>query len=277
MPGTLNSERAKVVQPTLVRLAVGSEPDTWIFLRGLTRASAHWGPFVGEFEAALSARVLALDLPGNGALWQQASPHAIADMVAHCREQLKCLGVVQPVGVLAMSLGGIVAAHWAIQWPTELRELVLINTSMRPFSPAWQRLRPASLARILRRVLSGADAKEWESEILSLTTRHPHHDVLQSWSEERLSHPVSTANAWRQLLAAARFLAPLQAPAVPTLVLAGEGDRLVSAQCSLAIARQWEVDLRVHPTAGHDLTLDDGPWVTWEVQRWRAGARALRS
>lgn len=251
--------------------------DTWIFLRGLTRASAHWAGFIAEFEAALSVRVVALDLPGNGSLWQQQSPASVSAMVQHCREQLRQQGIRQPVGLLGMSLGGMVAAEWALQHPIEIRELVLINTSMRPFSPAWQRMRPGIFLRLLRLAVSAAGAQTWEREILRLTTRHARHEVLPDWCHERTQHPVSGSNALRQLLAAARYRAPPQGPAVPTLVLSGAGDQLVSPQCAQALARQWGVALQVHATAGHDLTLDAGPWVAAAVQRWKAGALKTRT
>ena len=45
--------------------------STWIFLRGLTRESGHWGTFTAQFEKAMpGCEVVALDLPGNGSLCQ---------------------------------------------------------------------------------------------------------------------------------------------------------------------------------------------------------------
>jgi pimeloyl-ACP methyl ester carboxylesterase len=249
-------------------------PCTWVFLRGLTRCSAHWGDFIQTFEAAMpDAQVIALDLPGNGALWQQRSPATVAEMVLSCRQQLQQREIAGPVGLLALSMGGMVAAHWATHWPQELRELVLINTSMRPFSPAWQRMRPGSFWRLLQLAVGVADGAAREREILRLTSNHAGYAVLAEWVAERARHPVSAANTLWQLLAAARFRAALQAPALPTLVLAGQQDRLVAVQCSQALAQHWGVELRLHASAGHDLTLDAGPWVAAEVRRWRAARR----
>jgi pimeloyl-ACP methyl ester carboxylesterase len=55
---------------------------------------------------------------------------------------------------------------------------------------------------------------------------------------------------------------------VPTLVLAGEHDRLVAVQCSKLLAAQWHTALQLHPTAGHDLSLDAGPWVAASIRQW---------
>jgi hypothetical protein len=38
-------------------------------------------------------------------------------------------------------------------------------------------------------------------------------------------------------------------------------DVLVSPQCSATLAHRWQVELRIHPDAGHDLPLDDPAWV----------------
>jgi pimeloyl-ACP methyl ester carboxylesterase len=167
-----------------------------------------------------------------------------------------------------MSLGAMVAAQWALQQPQAVRELVLINTSMRPFNPFWQRLRPASLLCLVKLALRRATPQAREREILRLTSNHARHDVLQAWCDERVQHPVSGRNALRQLLAAARYRAPAQGPRVPTLVLAGEQDRLVGVQCSEVLAKQWRTALQRHPTAGHDLSLDAGPWVAATIRQW---------
>jgi hypothetical protein len=55
------------------------------------------------------------------------------------------------------------------------------------------------------------------------------------------------------------------------LVLAGAGDTLVDPRCSSELAAHWGTELRMHPTAGHDLPLDDGAWVAHEVSRWLEG------
>lgn len=244
---------------------------TWILLRGLTRESRHWCDFGAQFQHAVpDSQVLALDLPGNGALNQQPSPTCVQDMVAHCRAELARRALKPPYQVLAMSLGAMVAVAWAETCPHELAAMVLINTSLRPFSAFYQRLRPANYAALLRLAALGGTPMQWEQTILRLTSHLASDDILAHWLALRRERPVSRANAWRQLLAAARYQASLRRPLVPTLVLASEQDRLVSVACSRALARQWQCDLRVHASAGHDLPLDDGAWVARQVRDWLA-------
>lgn len=246
--------------------------QTWILLRGLTRESRHWGDFLGQFRQALpDTKIIALDLPGNGRLNQQRSPLRIQDMVAHCRAQLASRNIAPPYNILAMSMGAMVAVTWSEMYPREVAAQVLINTSMRPFSPFYHRLLPANYALLLKLSLMGAAPEAWERAVLYLTSnrRHDDHDdVLPRWLALRQETPVSRSNAVRQLIAAARFHANLVKPPVPTLLLSSEQDHLVSVNCSKALANQWQCDLRVHSSGGHDLPLDDGLWVAAQVRAW---------
>lgn len=246
---------------------------TWLLLRGLTRETAHWGGFGAALQQALSpARVLALDLPGNGQLHALRSPADVAAMVAWCRAEVARRGLPGPLHVLAMSLGGMVATEWAYRAPQELAGCVLINTSFAPLSPFWRRLRPRHYPRLLQLALGGGAAARWEQTILEMTSQRAGElaGVLPEWIAARQQRPVRGANALRQLLAAARYRVGPQAPAVPLLLLGSEQDRLVDVRCTLAAARRWGCPVRLHPWAGHDLPLDDPAWVIAQVQDWLA-------
>ena len=240
----------------------------WILLRGLTREAAHWGSFVEAFEHALpGARVVVQDLPGNGLLHRAVSPATVRGMVDAFR-------------VLAMSLGAMVATEWARVAPEELVGCVLINTSLRPFSPFSQRLRPARYLQVLRCVAPWSSPLTIEKTVLRMTSNldHARGAVVEDWVALRRQRPVSASNALRQVVAAARYTAPVAAPLVPVsdspriLLLASQNDGLVSCQCSQAIARAWGVPLRMHPSAGHDRPLDDAQWVIGQVRSWMEGS-----
>lgn len=241
----------------------------WIFLRGLVRESRHWGSFVQEFAATNpDTRVITLDLPGNGRACIGTSPASVGGMVEAYRVQLREMGETAPYCILAVSLGGMVATEWSCRYPDDVDQLVLINTSMRPISAFHQRLMPANYATILRLLVTHATPLDWESTILKLTCNHPQEDVLRRWISLREQSPVTVKNVIRQLWAAALYAIPKQTPLAATLVLVSTKDRLVSSDCSLALAAHWRVPLVAHPSAGHDLPLDDGPWVARVVHQW---------
>lgn len=238
--------------------------STWVLLRGWTREAAHWGDFPARLGAALpGARIVALDLPGCGCRHHEASPASVSAIVARCRAALAADGLAPPWHLLGLSLGGMVAAHWAAAFPGEVAGCVLVNTSMRGTPLA--RLRPTAWPALLRIALA-RDPGQKEAGILALTSNAaPDPPRVADWAAIRRARPVSHATAARQLLAAARFSLPPRPAALPVLVLCSAADRLVDWRCSRELAAQWQARLAVHPGAGHDLPLDDPAWVAAQV------------
>ncbi|MEO6015903.1 MAG: alpha/beta hydrolase [Polaromonas sp.] len=246
---------------------------TWILLRGLTRESRHWDDFVPQLAQCTGEEVLTLDLPGNGEFANQTSPASVRGMLAFARRQLQARSLPPPYRLLAMSLGGMVAADWAQRYPLETERLVLINTSMRPFSTMTQRLRPANwlpLARLAARWRDNRRADKVERTLHRLTcnqTLSREHD-LAAWLHIRQSAPVSATSAILQLWAAARFSCAASPPPCPVLVLSSGADHLVNPLCSMHLAAAWQTAHQQHPWAGHDLPHDDADWVCRQVAAW---------
>lgn len=250
----------------------------WIFLRGLTRDSRHWGEFPAVFSAVVDGAVVTcVDLPGNGALHRMESPMTIEAMLEYSRRHLALQGVRPPFYLLALSLGGMVAAAWCERYPQEVAGCVLINASLRPFSPFFMRLKPRNYPALLGLALARSQPEEQERIILRLTSRdRTRHGVIQRWARYRREAPVTQRNTLRQLVAAIRYRAGLPGPGVPVLVLASAADRLVDARCSQALADAWRAEFAMHPDAGHDLPLDDGLWIARQVHQWLLSVAASR-
>jgi pimeloyl-ACP methyl ester carboxylesterase len=248
---------------------------SWILLRGLSRGTGHWGEFLPLFQLAFPKDyVVPLDFPGNGALHLQQSPTTVQAMVAHCRQQLAEMGLPPPYRVVALSMGAMVAVAWAHDYPQEISHKVLINTSLRPINPFYQRLRPSNYPRLLQLIMGAASPRQWEQALWHMTSKMSPPATVDGWVRLRQQHPVQPLNALRQLWAASRFTAPLSLPPAATLLLASSGDALVSVECSRSIAREWHWPLAEHPQAGHDLPLDDGPWVIEQIVDWQSGVSA---
>jgi pimeloyl-ACP methyl ester carboxylesterase len=251
-----------------------SEP--WILLRGLTRESRHWG----AFAALLAARegVLPIDLPGNGTEAHNRSPFAVDAYVDALRAEAQRRGARAPYRVLAMSLGGMVATSWALRYPGEIERLVLVNTSMRPYSRTYERLRPSAWPALLRvaRHWDGRDAQGVAETLihgLTCARRDTLAADLDAWRAIRANAPVSRANALRQLGAAALYTAR-GVPRCAVLVVSSRGDRLVNPVCSARLARAWDAPTAEHPWAGHDLPHDDPQWLVDVLQKGDATAKA---
>ena len=208
---------------------------------------------------------------------RKPSHGSVEEMAKYCHDQLRQMGHVPPYCVLALSLGAMVAVEWSKQHPEEIERMVLINTSLAPHNPFYHRLRPANYLALARFLVAGGMAPR-ERLILHLTSnkeRTPEQQaqLLEQWVSYAQDSPISRTNILRQLYAAISYRAPPGAPRVPALLLASLQDRLVSAQCSFALAKRWGCAIKSHESAGHDLPLDDGAWVSEQVRQWVDAAR----
>jgi pimeloyl-ACP methyl ester carboxylesterase len=244
--------------------------SAWILLRGLTREARHWGEFPAQLAERLPGVALhCVDLPGNGRHADAASPCAVGGLLSAVRAELVRRRVTPPYHLLALSLGAMVTVEWCVRHPDEVAAAVLVNTSLRPFSPLHRRLQWRRWPALLRLLLDVEGDAAHEALVLRLTSRaRSDAALLAAWVGWRRERRVARLNALRQLVAAARYAAPQTPPAMPLLVLAGAGDRLVDPRCSAALARAWGTAFALHPHAGHDLPLDDGPWLAEQVRGW---------
>ena len=255
----------------VLNVTAGAEPTTdstpVLLVRGLMRQQRHWGEFKALLQDALPNPVLSIDFAGCGELYRQRSAANIAALRQSLRQQL----LVMPqfngkVHLLAISLGGMLAVDWALSYPQEVASVTLINSSARPLSPFYRRLNWRNYPAIVRCLFSGAAKREQLILALSSNNTAIHHTVLPKWLQWQQQCPVSTANALRQLYAASRFSITAK-PQCPLTVISSIQDRLVSPNCSVDLASHWQARHIQHPWAGHDLALDDAPWLVQHYQQ----------
>jgi pimeloyl-ACP methyl ester carboxylesterase len=240
----------------------------WLFIRGLSREARHWLPLPERFEREVpGAQVHMLDLPGAGTEWRRSTPLSVGAGMRDVRRRWLSLRDSHPGAwaILGISLGGMVALRWAGEYPGDFERAVVINTSAADLSPPWKRMRLGVLPGVTR-ALGTTDPVGREREILRATTRlFSDHDALaERWAGYHREQPMTRLNVVRQLAAAARFRSPARID-VPLLVLAAAHDPLARSDCGRRIADRYRARFRLHPTAGHDLPLDDPGWVTARV------------
>lgn len=240
--------------------------DQFVLIRGILREARHWGKFTDILQEQYlgKAEILTPDIPGNGRLHEITSPETIAGMVDALRKQIPAS---DQRTLIALSMGGMIAIDWMVRYPGEIRSAVLINTSARPFSPFYHRLRWAIYPKILKIILRSRYRKE--ADILALTSNRYNCDskLLESWRNWQQQCPVSTVSARNQFCAAAKFYVKTK-PRQPILIVASKADRLVDYRCSLALHEKLRTDLIAHETAGHDLPLDEPEWLVNTISQW---------
>jgi pimeloyl-ACP methyl ester carboxylesterase len=248
----------------------------WLFLRGLSREARHWLPFPDRFEKDVAgSRVHVLDLPGAGTEWRRTAALTVAATARDVRARWLRLrdqhaGDGACWAIVGISLGGMVTLQWLADYPADFERGVVINTSAGDLSPPWRRMRMGVWPGVTR-ALRASDPVAREREILRATTRmFKGHDALAvTWAEYHRTQPMTHPNVLRQLAAAARFRSPPRI-GVPLLVLAAADDPLARAECGHRVACKYGAPFEQHPSAGHDLPLDDPGWVTAQVAQWVA-------
>ena len=257
---------------------MGPPPTRWLMLRGLTREARHWGPFPRRLEAALpGAQTFCVDLPGVGTEAGRPSPRTIEAITHDLRRRWLALSAEHPGAwrIVAISLGGMVAADWCGRFADDFEAAVLINTSAGNLSLPHHRMRLGVLPRVLRSSLT-RDLSARERLILGFTTRTKHTDerLVNEWAGYAREVQVGRGVALAQVVAAMRFRAP-ERLSMPSLVLCSEGDELCAHECSRRLAERFGSELRVHPDAGHDLPTDAPEWVASEIVRWHGAGAAV--
>ncbi len=237
----------------------------FVLLRGLLREQRHWGDFPKNLQARFPEAIIrTLDIPGNGRLNKQRSPTCISEMTDALRRQLPDQA---EINLIALSMGGMIALDWMNRFPLEVKTAVLINSSIRGVSPIVQRLRWQRFPTVFKMVFQSPE--QMEQTILRLTSNlhHDDPDVLIRWRQWQRQNPVSKKNAFRQLLAAAKFTIRTR-PMHPVLIIGSKKDELVDYRCSLMLHQKWGTDYCQHDTAGHDLSLDDPQWLSQVIEQW---------
>ena len=238
----------------------------WLLLRGLARQKEHWLEFSTLMEEN-SDEVLMLDLPGFGDQSHASTPLTIRGHTDQLRERFIDLkGDKADWGILGISLGGMIALDWVSRYPRDFGKCVVINSSAKDLGPFWQRLTVYGLYRLLKGSLTTSLEKR-EVEVLKMVSnlRAKDKDTQKKMLAIAEKNPLSVTNALKQITASSQFVLPTKIK-TPLLVLASLKDHMVDVRCSKVMAEKYNARIKFHPTAGHDLPLDDPEWVAQQVK-----------
>lgn len=233
----------------------------WVVIRGLGREAEHSKEFLDKLKKAdVTASVKCIDLPGAGEFYKLSSPMTIEGISEFVYTQLKN-EVFDERYIIAISLGAMVATALFKNYPHIAQGAVLTNTSFANLSPIYTRLQKEAYMHLYR-ALTAVSMEERERAILDMVSnRDDRHMYIESWAQIARARPINVMNFLKQLLAASMYELQKNKPPISILVLSSAQDRMVHPSCSKALSEYWHLPLEVHPTAGHELWLDDPDWV----------------
>lgn len=240
-------------------------------LRGLVREKAHWGNFPELLQKALShTTVVTPEILGVGEYVDTPSSDNFEAMVDFMRDKY-FLNVKDngPHYILAMSLGGMIARCWAEKYPNDFKGLILANTSFKGINPLFSRLKPKALLTFLK-IFFTASVEKRENIIVNMVSNEPTHkeNTISKWVEIQKERPVKRISFINQIKAALSYNPPKKKPVPKLLWLASKGDRLCNYKSTLALQELWGGDIALHESAGHDIPLDDAPWMIEKIQNF---------
>ncbi|MEO5362381.1 MAG: alpha/beta hydrolase [Magnetococcus sp. DMHC-8] len=235
-------------------------------------ASGHW--MLHDLLAPLGNQgcFILPDNRGMGLSPPASAPYSLADLADDGLQLVDELGHDR-FAVIGLSMGGFVAQRLALAAPRRVRRLVLLCTAsagelFRPHFPLLTRQQVAEIYRLppeerIRAALSPAFCP-------LLAERYPR--VYEAVFRQRLAHPEQVDQVLYQYDAVAQFLAsdiPLSAITCPTLVLAGDQDRLVPRINAELLAQQLpNAQLAIVPDTDHLFFLEKREEVSQMIARF---------
>ncbi len=270
---TLRGVRTAFADSGAARLPHRAGPPI-LFIHGLAGNVGHWVHVAPRFLDR--HRVLAIDLPGNGASDRDPARHSIEEYVDHVAAFLDHVGESKAV-LVGHSMGGMVALRFALRQPSRLAAAVLVNPAGMARLPAWARVGGRALLR--RSVLDPLLPLVWKHGILGnvfYETNAYTRDfirMIEASAPRRQQRPVirsvgALMAEMRHDLLERDFGSQLHEVQRPVGVVFGEKDRLVPARL-LRDASQRMTHVHVHeiPRCGHMPNIEQPEQVVRFVRR----------
>jgi pimeloyl-ACP methyl ester carboxylesterase len=243
-----------------------------IGIRGLIRGNFHWNEFPDALkQVAPHIHFLPLEMAGNGARFSEVSHVDPIKAVEDFRNEFQKWKNSHPdfqsakVTVLAFSLGGMISLKWAELYPGEIDQLIMVNSSLKQYSPFHKRLLPQNYFNIFKNLGFG-NVVQQEMVTLDLSSNDPTliKKHLPKYVEFAGQNPVRHSNFLRQLIMASRLVItkPLS---IKPIFICSQKDRMVSKTCSEILAQKFNGPIHFNDSAGHDISFDQPAWLAEKI------------
>ena len=194
-----------------------------LLIMGLGYPSAMWH----RMRPALSAsyRTIVLDNRGAGQSDVPPGPYSIALMASDAAAVLDAAGVPS-ANVFGVSMGGMIAQEFALQYPGRMQSLILGCTAAG--GPTAKRAEPAAIEMLKARTWMSREQAAEAAVPFIYDTGTPRH-LIDEDIAQRDPWPTSPAGYLAQLQAIVAWESFSRLPQItaPTLVIHGRADRLV--------------------------------------------------
>jgi pimeloyl-ACP methyl ester carboxylesterase len=235
---------------------IHGDGEPLLMIQGYGQYSAHWTTLISPMSKKY--RVIIFDNRGTGRTDKPEIPYTVKMMAADAKGLLDAIGI-DKANVFGVSMGGMIAQEFALSYPSKVINLVLGCTtcggkqSVLPpqesldflFGPEMAKLPVAERARVTAPWLWTAEFIEKHPEAVdiyvAITTKYPTPPHgFASQAQALIGH--DTCDRLPQIK-------------VPTLVIAGDSDRLIPHENSKIIASRIPgAELVIIPNAGHGFT-----------------------
>jgi len=213
-------------------------------------------------------RVLRFDVRGFGASDKPPGPYA-PSLFARDLDALLSGCAVRDAHVLGISLGGVIAQRFALEYSSRVRSLVLVSTSSEvgvQAIAAWRRL-----ADMVER--NGFDARSADASrafSAGFVQRHP--EIVADVGRRNAANDPRAYAAAARAVSDYHWTADLPRLRIPTLILQGADDQLTPPGGSVKMQRALPAArLLMVADAGHNLPLEQPELFRASVLAFTAG------
>ncbi len=219
-------------------------------------------------------RVLRYDVRGCGGSDKPPGPYSPAQF-AQDLDRLFAQRAIVDAHVVGISMGGVIAQRFALDYPGRVRSLVLVSTSSEVGEravAAWRRL-----AEVIER--DGFDARSADAARAfspAFAARHP--EVVAETGRRNAGNDPRAYAAAARAVSDYNWTAELSRVRAPTLILQGLDDQLTPPGGAVKMSRALpQARLLLMPDAGHNLPLEQPLAFLASVLAFTAGVDFARA
>lgn len=250
-------EKTRQVDAHAMHYLEGGSGDSVLLLHGIFAEKDHWVDFARGLTGHY--RVIAPDLPGYGESGRHAGQrYDYAAQTERLREFMDSLGIAR-AHIAGNSLGGTVAALFAIRYPDRVASLAFIG--------APHGIRSEKASTMDRLIESGhaplvaRNAQEFDAMLKLVFADRPFvpYPILQAAERGAIANAGSNQRMWNEQLKDRYLLQEhIARVAVPSLALWGGEDKVFDVSGARTLKTLLpQVDVRILPGIGHLPMMED--------------------